>query len=155
MQSLTIPAVLGPYGIAWSNGPSDSLNRNLLAGTYLVTVTDGEGCVLTDSVILNPRQPLTVRVTGLPGQCPGDNGSLQIDTIFGGGGFYEVSLDGEFFLPVENVADFVIPPGLRRATFQDVDDCSVSVSFFVPGTLNPTLQSAPGYGHLHWRQYIS
>jgi gliding motility-associated-like protein len=126
-----------PYDIAWSNGPSDSLNRNLLAGSYLVTVTDGEGCVLTDSVVLNPRQPLTAQVTGLPGQCPGDNGSLQIDTIFGGGGFYEVSLDGEFFLPVENVADFVIPPGLQRATFQDADDCSVSVTFFVPGSLNP------------------
>ncbi|WP_026232163.1 T9SS type B sorting domain-containing protein [Neolewinella persica] len=126
-----------PYGISWSNGPSDSLNRNLLAGTYVVTVSDGEGCVLVDSVMLNPRQPLTARVTGLPGECPGDGGRLQIDTIFGGGGFYEVSLDGEFFLPVENVADFIIPPGLRRATFQDADDCSVSVTFFVPGTLDP------------------
>jgi gliding motility-associated-like protein len=125
----------GPYAVTWSNGPSDSLNRNLLPGTYLVTVTDGEGCVRTDSVMLTPREPLTVQVTGLPGQCPGDNGSLQIDTIFGGGGFYEVSLDGEFFLPVENVVDFDIPLGLRRATFQDADDCSVSVSFFVPGAL--------------------
>ncbi|MFK8162492.1 MAG: gliding motility-associated C-terminal domain-containing protein [Lewinella sp.] len=128
-----------PYDITWSNGPTDSLNRNLLAGSYVVTVTDGEGCVLIDSVRLNPRQPLTVQVTGLPGACPGDNGSLQIDTIFGGGGFYEVSLDGEFFLPVENVADFIIPPGLRRATFQDADDCSVSVSFFIPGALDVAL----------------
>lgn len=129
---------IAPYEISWSNGPTDSLNRNLLAGTYQVSVTDGEGCILTDSVLLNPRQPLTAQISGVPGLCPGDNGSLQIDTIYGGGGFYEVSLDGEFFLPVENVADFSIPPGLRRATFQDADDCSVSVSFFVPGTLNPT-----------------
>jgi gliding motility-associated-like protein len=127
----------GPYDIAWSNGPVDSLNRNLLAGTYVVTVTDGGGCALIDSVMLNPREPLTVQVTGLPGECPGDFGKLQIDTIFGGGGFYEVSLDGVFFLPVENVADFIIPPGLSRATFQDVEDCSVSVTFFVPGTLEP------------------
>lgn len=131
---VTYQGGVAPYAVAWSNGPVDSINRNLLAGAYAVTVTDAAGCTVVDSVRLHPREPLTARVTGLPPVCPGEDGRLQIDTVFGGGGFYEVSLDGIFFLSVANVGDFRVPPGLARATFQDADDCTTTVTFFVPGT---------------------
>jgi gliding motility-associated-like protein len=127
----------GPYDIAWSNGPTDSINRNLLAGTYFVSVTDAIGCTEADSVMLNNLIPLTARVTGLPPACPGGNGSLQIDTIFGGGGFYEVSIDGQFFLPIEQVADIEVPLGNHRAVFQGANDCSVAVNFSVNDALIP------------------
>ncbi|MFT5017096.1 MAG: gliding motility-associated-like protein [Limisphaerales bacterium] len=127
----------GPYDITWSNGPTDSINRNLLAGTYFVSVTDAIGCTLTDSVVLNDLLPLTARVTGLPPVCPGGNGSLQVDTIFGGGGFYEVSIDGQFFLPIERVSEIQLPVGNHRAVFQGSNDCSVAVNFSVSDALIP------------------
>ena len=128
---------VGPYDIAWSNGSADSINRNLLAGTYVVSVTDAIGCTLTDSVTLNGPDPLTARVTGIPPVCPGENGSLQIDTIYGGGGFYEVSIDGQFFLPVERVADIQVPVGNHQAVFQGANDCSVAVNFSINDALRP------------------
>lgn len=122
-----------PYTIVWSNGPEEAVNRNLLAGTYRVSVTDDLGCMLTDSVTLNPQFPLTARLTGLPPICPGESGRVQIDTIFGGGGFYEISIDGQFFLPIEDVNELDLVPGrLYRARIQDAADCRLNVDFFVP-----------------------
>ncbi len=137
LAAVTYTGGVGPYDIAWSNGPSDSINRNLLAGTYLVSVTDAIGCTLSDSVMLNSLNPLTARVTGVPPACPGGNGTLRIDTIFGGGGFYEVSIDGQFFLPIEQVADIQVPIGNHRAVFQGANDCSVTVNFRVNDALVP------------------
>lgn len=137
LAAVTYLGGTGPYDIAWSNGPSDSINRNLLAGTYRVSVTDAIGCTLTDSVVLNNLLPLTARVTGIPPVCPGENGSLQIDTIFGGGGFYEVSINGQFFLPIERVADIQVPVGNHRAVFQGANDCSVAVNFRVNDAFRP------------------
>jgi gliding motility-associated-like protein len=137
LAAVTYSGGLGPYEIAWSNGPADSINRNLLAGTYRVSVTDAIGCTLVDSVMLNSLNPLTARVSGVPPVCPGENGSLRIDTIFGGGGFYEVSINGQFFLPVEQVADIQVPVGNHRAVFQGANDCSVAVNFRVADALRP------------------
>lgn len=138
-RSIALPAGgQEPYTISWSNGPQDSLNPNLLAGTYLVTVEDAQGCVLVDSVQLTDRPNLSAVLSALPPLCEGSSGRLELDTIFGGGGFYEMSLDGEFFLPVERVGDFRPPVGTGLATFQDVDDCMITVPFIVPGALRPT-----------------
>jgi len=135
--AVTYSGGVGPYEITWSNGPSDSINRSLLAGTYQVSVTDAIGCTSSDSVTLNPLNPLTARATGIPPACPGENGSLRIDTIFGGGGFYEVSIGGQFFLPIEQVADIQVPTGNHRAVFQGANDCSVTVDFRVDDALLP------------------
>ncbi|MEO0731227.1 MAG: T9SS type B sorting domain-containing protein [Bacteroidota bacterium] len=128
-----------PYTYAWSNGPTDSLNRNLLGGTYAVTLTDGEGCQLIDSVSISDRVPLRVGLTANAPPCEGELGSLTVDSITGGGGFYEVSLDGTFFLPVENIGDFELRPGTGTAIFQDADDCSVEVDYFVPLAFDPRI----------------
>lgn len=42
-----------PYSYAWSTGASTQTVNNLAAGTYTVTVTDGNGCTQTGSVTLN------------------------------------------------------------------------------------------------------
>ncbi|MBT6383347.1 MAG: T9SS type B sorting domain-containing protein [Flavobacteriales bacterium] len=47
-----------PYAYAWSNGDNDSVANNLTAGTYIVTVTDDNGCTGTDSATLTDPLPL-------------------------------------------------------------------------------------------------
>jgi len=51
----TVNAVGGtlPYTILWSNGATTNAMMNLEAGTYAVTVTDNNGCSLTDSIQIN------------------------------------------------------------------------------------------------------
>ncbi len=126
-----------PYSIMWSNGPIDEVNRNLLPGTYFVDVLDGQGCLVRDSVVIDPRRGLTASLTALPPLCLGGFGRLQLDSISGGAGGYAMSLDDDLFLPVERVGDFRPPVGLGTATFIDADDCRVQVDYIVPNALRP------------------
>ncbi|MEM6769626.1 MAG: T9SS type B sorting domain-containing protein, partial [Bacteroidota bacterium] len=138
-RAIALPAGgQAPYDIAWSNGPLDSLNPNLLAGTYFVEVVDAQGCRLRDSAVIAERRALTARVSALPPLCEGGSGRLVIDTLFGGAGGYQVSLDDDFFLPVERVEDFRPPIGFGIATFRDADDCLTTASYVVPDALRPT-----------------
>ena len=131
-SSVSFTGGVGPFDISWSNGPTDTVNRNLPPGTYTVVVTDALGCVVSDSVKINPRLPLNVELTGIAPDCPTGRGSFTVDTIFGGTGFYEISLDGEFFVPIEDATNLDVAIGSNRAFIQDAGDCSARVTFFVP-----------------------
>ena len=50
--SVSISGGTSPYSILWSNGVTTADNPNLYPGTYSVTVTDNNGCSLTDDVTL-------------------------------------------------------------------------------------------------------
>lgn len=128
-----------PYTYSWSNGPTEALNRNLLGGTYVVSVEDADGCLRVDSVSIADREQLRAEVSALPPNCVGGRGTIVVDTIFGGSGFYEMSLDGQFFLPVERAIDFAPEVGTGTVTFQDANDCSLRLRYTVPGALRPQL----------------
>lgn len=49
---------LAPYSYAWASGSSDSTATGLSTGYHIFTVTDANGCVSTDSAMLN--EPLMV-----------------------------------------------------------------------------------------------
>ncbi|MBI4648865.1 MAG: T9SS type A sorting domain-containing protein, partial [Bacteroidia bacterium] len=51
-----------PYQYLWSNGNTDSIAVNLCEGTWCVTVTDNNGCTLTDSALI--VSPPTYKITG-------------------------------------------------------------------------------------------
>lgn len=42
-----------PFTYQWSNGQTTATATNLAAGTYLVTVTDGDGCDAVDTIAIN------------------------------------------------------------------------------------------------------
>lgn len=69
----------GPYTIFWGTTPvqTNATANNLAAGTYSVTLTDGNNCTNTASVTINqPATPVTVSVTGVDPTCNGGvNGS--------------------------------------------------------------------------------
>ncbi len=62
-----------PYTYAWSNGATTSAITNLPGGTYSVTVTDANGCVVTGTtgVAQIPNLELTVTKTNVT--CFGEN----------------------------------------------------------------------------------
>ncbi|MDD3859887.1 MAG: SprB repeat-containing protein, partial [Bacteroidales bacterium] len=52
--SVVVSGHTPPLSYAWSNGPTGtSVNSNVPAGTYTVTVTDGNSCTAENSVIVN------------------------------------------------------------------------------------------------------
>ncbi len=85
-----------PYQFVWKQGASTKTRIDALAPAwYTVTVTDAEGCVRTDSVLIEePEAVLLTTPVATPIRCFGeDNGMIALPT---GGGTppYRYSLDG-------------------------------------------------------------
>jgi len=57
------PAGCAPYAYKWSDGNTDSLRTGLLPGTYVLTLTDGKGEVLIDTINILSSAP-TVSISG-------------------------------------------------------------------------------------------
>lgn len=76
-----------PYSYNWSNGQTTQTATNLIAGTYIVTITDGNNCtvndtvILTDPVLINPNTTITNPTCGV---C---NGVITATPIGGVGPF--------------------------------------------------------------------
>ncbi len=110
-----------PYSYAWSAGISfDSLNTNLAAGTYTVTVTDVNGCTNEASTIITEPTALVFDVETTDVNCFGQqNGMIE---IFASGGTYPYtySLDTIF----GGASGFGnLAPGIYNVSVQDQNGC--------------------------------
>jgi gliding motility-associated-like protein len=75
---------VSPYSYYWSNFLTNDTNSSLIAGTYNVTVTDGNGCTISGSGTVNGPPPLTTNYTLQHITCKGaTTGSFT--TVSGGG----------------------------------------------------------------------
>ncbi len=70
---ITVTGGTLPYNISWSNGMTGDSIYGLGQGTYIVTVTDSNSCVATDTFVLNPQNGLSVSVTYSDPLCYGDS----------------------------------------------------------------------------------
>lgn len=48
----------GNKNIVWSNGNTTTNNNNLISGVYRLTITDGQGCKITDSTTIISNTPI-------------------------------------------------------------------------------------------------
>ncbi len=73
-----------PYTYSWSNGATSDSIYNLCADTFVVTVTDANGCNIVDTNILVSPLPLSDSIETISPLCYGDcNGSIE---VFASGG---------------------------------------------------------------------
>lgn len=78
----------GGYSYVWNNGDADSNANDLVAGTYSVVVTDGNGCTKTASATIDNPAAIQLTVTSEPTSCPGTgDGSVLANASGGAGGF--------------------------------------------------------------------
>lgn len=73
-----------PYVFAWSNGAGGSSANNLAAGTYSVTISDGNNCQSTSSVTVTEPTVLSVSVTSTNVSCFGMNDGTTTAMASGG-----------------------------------------------------------------------
>ncbi|MDG1476379.1 MAG: gliding motility-associated C-terminal domain-containing protein [Vicingaceae bacterium] len=91
---LTVSGTNAPITFSWSNGPTTEDLSGLSAGNYIVTITDGTGCVLTENYdILNNNGGLTTNITMNDENCGQSNGNITAD-VSGGVGPYIISWVG-------------------------------------------------------------
>ncbi len=82
-----------PYTYLWSNGSQSNFIDNIPAGTYTVTITDGNGCSYTDQETLSQPDPITAHSVTYPATCESkDNGQLILQASGGNPYPYQKSL---------------------------------------------------------------
>ncbi len=85
---------VGSYVYSWSTGATTASIANLSAGTYEVTVQDGNGCIAIESVVLNNPIPVSVNLVatsnynGFNVSCNGGADGTANAIAAGGTGVY-------------------------------------------------------------------
>ncbi|WP_367388458.1 gliding motility-associated C-terminal domain-containing protein [Lewinella sp. LCG006] len=72
----------GSYNFLWSNGAQTEDLTQIGAGTYSVTVTDGNGCSAQTSVVIAPPTLPTLQISGADTLCEGTPTTLVADAGF-------------------------------------------------------------------------
>jgi len=124
---------------SWSNGASGQTISSVSAGTYAVTVTDGNSCKTVSTVIITEPAPIvlgSISVTNTA--CNAATGTLTLNTTSGGTGAYTYSWS--------NGASTSINTGLTSiaytVTVSDANGCSQTEAATVGTVGGPTVNSS-------------
>uniref|UniRef100_UPI0035939800 T9SS type B sorting domain-containing protein n=1 Tax=Aquiflexum sp. TaxID=1872584 RepID=UPI0035939800 len=132
----TVSGGVGPYRFQWSNGATTSSITNLLPGNYSLTVTDRNGCTVTEDFEIAP--PLNLRISLLnitSVSCfGGNNGSINIAI---NGGRAPFKINWSHGLQDQTFASGLVA-GVYSVTVEDALGCVTSAAYNIqePEILN-------------------
>lgn len=119
-----------PYTYNWSNGDTSQDASSLTAGTYDVTVTDNNGCIVTGSYnVTQPAAALSLSAVVTDVTCSGSaTGAIDL-TVSGGTGPYTYSWSNG-----ATSQDLTgIPAGTYNVLVTDAHGCSANAGYTVTG----------------------
>ncbi|HYD21862.1 MAG TPA: gliding motility-associated C-terminal domain-containing protein [Flavipsychrobacter sp.] len=111
-----------PYTYMWNNSGTVALQNSLVAGNYVVVVTDTNGCTDSASVIVSEPPILILSAQALSASCVGEaQGSAEV-VASGGTVPYTYSWNSN---PVQTTSTASnIPPGGYTVTVTDANGCT-------------------------------
>jgi hypothetical protein len=115
------------YSYLWSSGDSNQ-SASLLAGNYIILVTDTNNCFVSDSLFIGQADSMVVNSTITNMTCFGlNNGSITINILSGGLAPFTYSNDnGVTFQSVNTF--FNLATGSYTMVIMDNNNCIASVS---------------------------
>lgn len=121
----------GGYIYNWSNGATTSSISNLDAGTYILSVTDLVGCVVTDTFVVTEPLELTYTLSSNDISCFGlSDGNVNLN-VNGGTIPYNYSWSGPGnYSSIDSSINF-LGEGMYNLIATDAHGCFVSDSTFV------------------------
>lgn len=144
------------YSYLWNGGITTEDRTGLAAGTYIVTVTDANGCTATRTDAITQVSTMTVSITKTNPTCPpgssapfNSNGAIQV-TVTGGAAPYNVSWTGtssgnpagnEIAASGGSYTLSALTAGTYNLTVTDANGCTAAVSATLVNT--STTPSAP------------
>jgi len=128
-----------PYTYAWSNGDTTAIIDSLCQGTYVLTLTDFNGQVLIDSVVLDGPSPFTITQTVVDASCNGEcDGEITLNIASGGAPYTLIWSTGDTTETISNLC-----AGMYGVTVTDTAGCADSLSIAVnePTAITITIDS--------------
>ena len=141
--SFTISSPVGA-GISYSvNGGALQTGTTfsaLAAGTYTITVTNGNGCTSTGTVnLVNQPGPTAVVLTPTASTCGNANGSFTIGAVTGGTAPYVYSFNGGAFGSTTSFTG--LSAGTYTIVVRDNNNCTFTQTVVITNTPGPTAQA--------------
>ena len=128
--SASVNAVGGtaPLTYSWTSGGSSSVENNLAAGNYTVTVTDANGCVSMDNIVITEPTLMTNINSSGNVLCNGGNtGWATINVAGGSAGYVYTWTPGG----VGGATDGNITAGNYSVVVSDANGCTVNAAFAI------------------------
>ncbi len=134
---LSVSGGSAPYVFSYNGQNSNNTNLvNLSPGTYVITVTDNDGCAAENSfTILENSPPVLSIASQTDASCGLDNGTVNL-SVFGGTAPYVFSFNGQDF---NNTSIANLSPGTYVVTVTDDNDCTAENSFTILENGSPVL----------------
>lgn len=115
------------YTIEWSHGANQLTLNNLGAGTYEVTVTDGNGTSASATAVLTEPMPIVLEQIVQDVTCNGiNNGSIQVFPSGGTPGYQYNWANG-----VRQFNNLNLPDGTYRVTVTDGNNCTATANYSI------------------------
>jgi len=133
--TVTVSGGTSPYNYNWSNSGLTNVLSGASAGTYTLTVTDFNGCVLTRTVaITNIPGPTAITGTTTLAGCNLSNGTYNVTGVTGGTPAYSYSVDAVATSSLTSG----LSPGTHTITVRDLNGCLFSTTFVINTANGPT-----------------
>jgi gliding motility-associated-like protein len=116
-----------PYLYVWNTGDTSDVIDNLGAGTYVVTVTDANGCTATNSITFVAPSDLVISVTSTDATCGNADGSATVIASGGTPSYNYIWSPNVGNTPTVNN----LPAGSYTVTVKDNNECQKSASIYI------------------------
>jgi hypothetical protein len=130
-----------PYQYSWSTGDTTSIITGLPAGTYYLTVTDLQGTVVTDSMVITTPTPLASMIMGDTLVCEGDSVGALMVMASGGQDCAPYSYTWSNGATTSSISG--LPAGTYTVTVTDSIGCSIVDTAVLQLGINPVLELGP------------
>ena len=114
-----------------------NLYSNLNSGTYLVAVSDVNGCTYSENVTINSIDgPTALSISINDATCGNSNGSIDVTSVTGGTAAYSYSLDGIAYVGTTLFSG--LASGAYTIFVRDANNCVFSQGFNINNTAGVT-----------------
>ncbi|TNE52404.1 MAG: T9SS type B sorting domain-containing protein [Bacteroidetes bacterium] len=135
-----------PYMYQWSSGETSKDLTGVAAGTYMLTITDANGCSTAASATIMPATQINITGTVSSIACFGETNGAIVLEISGGQMPYQVNWSGPAGFASTGIALTNLDAGSYTATITDNSGCSQTMSYLVEQPGAPLVADLPDIG---------
>ena len=139
--SVTVAGGTTPYSYAWPSGDTTANDTGLSQGTYIVTVTDANGCTSTSSITINEPSVLSSTISSsVDVSCNGGSDGTASVTVNGGTAPYSYTWPSG----TPTATETGLSPGTYVVTVTDFNNCTTtsSVTITEPNVLSSAIATS-------------